>query len=140
VVRVYDAFRWERVHRFPADAGVVHAVAFSPDGSVLAAACHNRTVRLWGMEEGAPIGTLRGHRAPALDVAFRADGRTVASAGADGDVRLWDALTDRELAVLEGGGTAATTVGFSADGRRVAAGGADGVVRVWDVPEVGPTS
>ncbi|MGW6576349.1 WD40 repeat domain-containing protein [Streptomyces sp. NPDC054945] len=51
------------------------AVAFSPDGTALATACVDGTVRLWNPNTGQLVGEpLTGHTGPVDAVAFSPDG------------------------------------------------------------------
>jgi WD40 repeat protein len=70
--------------------GAVFAVAFSPDGALMATGSYDRTVRLWDVSTGKEIGPLRGHRAAVRRLVFSADGKTLASAGEDRTALLWD--------------------------------------------------
>jgi WD40 repeat protein/serine/threonine protein kinase len=119
------------------DACEVHGVALAPDGIRVAAACGDRTVKIWDTATGRIVQTLRGHDAYVFSVAFSPDGRRVASAGADRTVRLWDLSTAREVYRWPGhvgdyAGTA-NAVAFSPDGRQLIAGDEDGFATVWDV-------
>ena len=67
----------------------VNAVAFSPDGKLVASASDDCTVRLWDAATGAALQTLEGHSEDVYAVAFSPDGKLVASASFDCTVRLW---------------------------------------------------
>ena len=57
----------------------VNAVAFSPDGKLLASGSDDRTVRLWDAGSGAPLQTLEGHGSEVRAVAFSPDSAPRAS-------------------------------------------------------------
>ncbi|NJP90796.1 protein kinase [Nonomuraea sp. FMUSA5-5] len=106
--------------------GPALALAFSPDGEVLATNGNEGVVTLWNAATHRPAGTLTGQKETATEVAFSGDGRLVAAAAED--VRIWDAATHEQVGEpLQGGGT----VAFSPDGRLLATGGDR--VRLWDV-------
>ena len=79
----------------------VYALAFSPDGKLVASASHDKTVRLWDSATGASLQTLEGHSNYVNAVAFSPDGKLVASASDDKTVRLWDSATGTSLQTLE---------------------------------------
>jgi WD40 repeat protein len=108
-------------------------VAFSPDGTVLAAGGYRTgKITLWSVLTRRVIATLTGHRGGQVSLAFSRDGKWLASGCADYTVRLW-ALATRELvATLRGHRAQVGTVAFSPDGRTLVSGGQDGL-KFWRV-------
>ncbi|MHB2018776.1 MAG: WD40 repeat domain-containing protein, partial [Candidatus Xenobia bacterium] len=74
----------------------VLAVAFSPDGRMLATAQGN-TVSLWDVASGHALRTLRGHDDRVQAVAFGTEGRTVISSSSDHTIRVWSCTSGAEL-------------------------------------------
>ena len=112
--------------------GDVNAVAFSPDGSLLASGGDDNTVRLWNPATGAPLHTLTGHNGDVNAVAFSPDGSLLASGGDDNTVRLWNPATGAHLHTLTGHSGDVNAVAFSPDGSLLASGGDDNTVRLWN--------
>jgi WD40 repeat protein len=121
--------------------GAIRPLAFSPDGTLLAAAgAWERYVRTWDLSAAKPGPLIEGHRLGTNGLAFSPDGMTLATAGCDGTVRLWTVATGREQAVLEGGGLAMGPVAFSGSNCLVATARNDDDIRVWNLAELGPTA
>ena len=80
-------------------AGTVYAVAWNPNGSILATGGQDGTVRLWNPNNGINYAVLRGHTSSVGEVAFSPDGKTLVS-GAD-NVRIWDVKTQRHLRTID---------------------------------------
>jgi WD40 repeat protein len=116
--------------------GRVDAVAFSPDGTLLAASGRDGTVQLWNVrtDESQPLGVLVGHDAPVRALAFSGDGSTLASGANDGRIVLWNVAREAPVGpALTGSDAPIRSIAFTPDGKRLLAGGDDQRARLWDV-------
>jgi cytochrome c len=100
------------------------ALAISPNGSTLASASWDGTVRLWPLAGGAPR-VLEGHQQNVNGVAFAPDGKAVISAGYDATVRIWPLSNAPPVIVTLP--TPLSSVAVAPDSE-IVAGGADGKV------------
>jgi cytochrome c len=101
----------------------IAALAVSPDGTTLASASWDQTVRLWPLAGGAPR-VLDGHTQNVNGVAFAPDGRTLVSVSYDQSLRIWP-LAGSASPVVVMMPVPLNAVAIGSDGE-IAAGGADG--------------
>ena len=66
------------------------ALAFSPDGTMLAVVAADGGASLWSIPSGREVGAVQIPAGPLQSVAFSGDGRVLAMGGFDGSVSLWD--------------------------------------------------
>ncbi|KAJ1299299.1 hypothetical protein OPQ81_005352 [Rhizoctonia solani] len=117
-----------------------------PDGSRLASASDDRTIRVWDPQTGQTVlGPLAGHSLLALSVSFSPNGRFIASASADDTIRVYDAQTGQTvLGPLHAHTDWVRSVIFSPDNARLFSCSDDGTIRIWnvqdlDAPDVSPS-
>ncbi len=116
----------------------VNALAFSPDGKLLATGSGDPSrsgeIKLWNLATGGLQRELpKPHKDAVLALEFSADGRQLASGAADRAVRLWEVATGRQLRNLEAHGGHVLAVTLRHDGRMLASAGADNAVRTWSL-------
>ena len=115
---------------FTYETGLARALAFSPDGSMLASG-GGPVVHLDEPETDRPLRSLEGHTKPVMAVAFSPDGRMLASASGDYTIKLWNPHTGQLIRTLEGHTNQIYAVAFSRTGQ-LASGGRDHTVRLWN--------
>jgi WD40 repeat protein len=115
------------------DGQTPHSVAFSPDGTRVAAAGTGGMVKVWDPATGKEVHSLRGHSEPIYGVAFNLRGTRLATANGDGAVKLWDPVSGKELLNLQAHADGVEAVAFSPDGKHLASAGDDRTIKVWDV-------
>jgi WD40 repeat protein len=112
----------------------VTAVAYSPNGKLIAGACLNGGVYFWDAATLKPVGTpIVSGAKEAYTLVFLSDGAIVVG-GKDGVLKVCNVATRKPGATLVTGGKDIFAVDFSPKSRQLAAGGADDLVRLWEVP------
>jgi WD40 repeat protein/tetratricopeptide (TPR) repeat protein len=118
-------------NRFENHSKFVLDVSVSPDGSKVASASADKTVKLWS-KEGKLLKTFT-HKDSVTSVSFSPDGKTIATASADRKIRIWQVDNDKSpIATVSGHRDIVTSVSFSPDGKTFASGSHDNTVKIWN--------
>ncbi len=131
-LKVWDVASGQLVFSGPGHKAQVTAVAFSPDGRLLASGSFGGDLHLWDARTGEPIREIQAHEFPLAAVAFHPDGRRLATGSYDRLVKVWDVTTGEPLGTLSGHRGLVVGLAFSRDGRRLASTGEDKTVKLWD--------
>ena len=130
-------------------------VHFSPDGSMIIAACADNKVRVWNSFTGEPVLTVAEEVLPAeinmpapfrpdiasgtaieagmLRARYSPDGLFFAGTNESGHILVWDAGTGRQLLRLKGHTGRVASLTFSPSGSLPGSSSEDNTARIWDV-------
>jgi len=107
----------------------VYSLAYNADGSRLASAGGDNSVRLWDAATGDEIGHFVGHSSQVNAVAFHPEGKELASCGRDAVICFWDVESGEEAAkIAVDTPDSLYTLAYSKDGATLLAGG---TAKIW---------
>jgi eukaryotic-like serine/threonine-protein kinase len=142
-VTVWDVRKGNKLYSILSHRGFVTAVAFGPDGGLLAAAGGlfrddpDLSIRLWPGGDDPAATTFRGHTDKVWSAVFHPDGQRVVSTSGRlpdrGEAVLWDARTGRELRAFRGHTSSVYCAAVSPDGKTLVTGSADKSIRLWEI-------
>lgn len=107
------------------------AVVFSPNGRLIAAGSHHRSIRLWSSDTGQLVNTWFDESVTAL--AYMSDGRRLISGDFGRTIRIWDTRSGNLMRIWQGHSKPVRTIAVSHDERVLYSGGDDGSIRIWEV-------
>jgi hypothetical protein len=111
---------------------IADALAYSPDGKLLASGHDDHVVRVWDPASGKLIHALHGHTSDVRAVAFSPSG--LLASGSNGAMWLWDPRTGKEVWHVEMGRKADFhSLAFSPGGDTIAAACGFRTTRLWEV-------
>jgi WD40 repeat protein len=131
-LRVWDALTGAELHRLAVPDAVCTAVAFSPDGKLLAVNFGDEQVRLLDVKTFKQVRTVP--VTPLDTVALSKDGRLVGGVGMAGKLHLVEAATGLDRMELPNG----RALAFAPDGSAVAVADPEETVAVYEVPSGKP--
>jgi WD40 repeat protein/tRNA A-37 threonylcarbamoyl transferase component Bud32 len=109
------------------------AIAFGPDGRMLATAGDEPLVHIWDVKSHKLIREFEQNVGGVAALAFSSDGRTLAISGFDPVASLWDVTTGTQIGPRLPTGNRKTMVDQSPDGRHLLTTAANGQGVVWDI-------
>ncbi len=133
IVSVWNVAQSEApVRLLTAHRSAVQAVAYAPEGELIATGGADKSIRLWRKGDGGLLRSYRAHADFVTALAFDSDGGVLASGSLDGRVKVWSASGETLHVDLGGHTGRVEALSFAPDGKALASVSEDGSIRVWD--------
>lgn len=113
----------------------VYAIAYRPDGSVIATGGEGPRVYIWDATKGRLLATLTGHTGVIQAVAYSPNGKFLASGSRDKTIRIWDAVTNNLIRELKGHKEPVVALAFSPDSQTLVSGSVDKTAQLWNLTD-----
>lgn len=98
------------------------ALAFSPDGKLMASGSYEATIKVWDVATSKELYTFEQHTSCVSAVVFSPDSKFLVSGSYDQSVRFWDMKTGEEVCCLTGHSSTVQSILFTPDGQQLIVG------------------
>lgn len=122
----------KKVLIFTGHLASVNALAWSPDGKLLASASDDTFVQIFNATNGERKIIYSGHTEEVAAVSWSPDGKLMASGGQDKTVQVWDVASKTKIMTYTGHSDRVNSLSWSNDSLLIASGSDDKSVQVWN--------
>lgn len=134
-ISIYKIDVQREILKLEGHTGNITAVKFSPNGKLLASTSGDRTAKLWEVNSGRELYSLK-HSDWIDDFAFSPDGSKLAVANMDNKIYLWETSTGNFRGWFTGHTSGVRSISFSSDGLKLVSSSEDKTIRIWECSKV----
>ena len=131
-LRIWDWRNGRQVAECSGFKDKVWAIAFSPDGKLIATGSYDHSVRLWDAKSGAAVRQFGSIGERANSVTFSPDGTKLAAAYDKGTLIVWDLKSGVTVFKVQHHNSDVNSVAYSPDGKLMASGSKDRTIAIID--------
>ena len=132
-----------RVHNFQTGewlyleghTNIILCIAITPDSKTIVSGSRDKTIKIWNINTGECLNTLKGHSHYVQSIAISPDGKTLTSGSYDKKIKIWDLTTGDCLHTLQGHLEDVKSIAISQNGKTIVSGSDDKTIKIWGIPE-----
>lgn len=127
------------LHSIDEHTGPIRCIIISPDGRRFISGAIDNEIKIWDIETGVKIGSLKGHtdsggmRKSVLGLAITPDGKKIISASNDKTIKIWDIESGSKVFALKGHSKIISAVRITTNGKYIISASDDGTIKIWDL-------
>jgi WD40 repeat protein len=130
-VKIWDAETGNLIKTLASDTGI-YSIAYSPNGEQIIGGCSEGVIKIWNINNGQLVRTIRKFSSDIASVAYNPNGNQFAAANVEG-VKIFDAEDGQEIMTLANSKNSNVIV-FSPDGKQISSGTTENnLVKIWNV-------
>ncbi|TMS38225.1 hypothetical protein L596_004995 [Steinernema carpocapsae] len=132
-VKLWDVSTGLCIKTLKGHANFIFAVAFNPEGTLIASGGYDETVRFWDVGSMTCLATLPAHDDPITSVSFSRDGSRMCTSSLSGQIRIWEPAFRTLMSSLEDDeGLLYGNAKFSPNGKYILVSTLSGQVKLLD--------
>ncbi|KAI8354162.1 WD40-repeat-containing domain protein [Blakeslea trispora] len=111
----------------------INTICVAPNDKFFATGSQDKTAKLWNVDTGELVGTMKGHKRGVWSAQFSPVDQVLATSSGDKTVKIWSLKDFSCLKTFEGHTNSVLRVDFLTAGMQLVSAGSDGLVKVWTI-------
>ncbi|CAO3661060.1 unnamed protein product [Rhizopus stolonifer] len=111
----------------------INTICVAPNDRFFATGSQDKTAKLWNVDTGELVGTMKGHKRGVWCARFSPIDQVLATSSGDKTVKIWNLKDFTCLKTFEGHTNSVLRVDFLTAGMQLVSAASDGLVKVWTI-------
>lgn len=128
-----EEYRPKSLYTHQAHEKDINTICVAPNDKFFATGSQDKTAKLWNVDTGELVGTMKGHKRGVWCAQFSPVDQVLATSSGDKTVKIWSLKDFTCLKTFEGHTNSVLRVDFLTAGMQLVSAGSDGLVKVWTI-------
>lgn len=111
----------------------INTICVAPNDKFFATGSQDKTAKLWNVDSGELVGTMKGHKRGVWCAQFSPVDQVLATSSGDKTIKIWSLKDFTCLKTFEGHTNSVLRVDFLTAGMQLVSAASDGLVKVWTI-------